>query len=170
MQDIFKFAMKMELDGKAYYEKHAAQTDNPILKEILLTLAEEEQRHFEVFKRLLDDAGDVSGGEILNGNDTLKKVQNIFVELSNSKEEKEFGVDAKEVWTEALRTEEKSEKFYKEQAEKDTDEKRKELFLEIAREENSHIMMIDGILMFLKDPSTFAESAQFKNFRSLEGF
>lgn len=168
MQDIFKFAMKMEMDGKAYYEENAAKTSNPRLKEILLTLAEEEQRHFEVFKRLMDNYRDYAAGEILSGGATLKKVQNIFEKLAESKDQ-QFGDDAVAVWTEALRTEEKSESFYKEKAEGDDDQQRKDLLLRIAKEENNHIMMIDSILMFLKDPATFAASTQFKNFQSLEG-
>jgi rubrerythrin len=169
MQDIFKFAMKMEMDGKAYYEKHALRTDDPRLKEILSTLAEEEQRHFEVFRSLMNDAGDTAAGEKLTGGETLKKVQNIFEQLAENKETESFGDDAIAVWTEALRTEEKSEAFYKEKASEDSDEIRQKLFLRIAQEENNHIKMIDGILMFLKDPATFAQSAQFRNFRSLEG-
>jgi len=167
--DIIKFAMKMELDGKAYYEKHAARTRDAHLKEILLTLAEEEQRHFEVFRRLRENADDISGGDILNGSETLKQVQNIFEQLSQENDTTSFNDDVISVWTEALRTEEKSEAFYKEKAGEEPDEAKKDLLLKIAAEENNHIMMIDGILMYLKDPATFAESAQYRNFRSLEG-
>ncbi len=167
--DIIKFAMKMELDGKAYYEKHAGRTKDPNLKEILLTLAEEEQRHFEVFRRLKEDANDISGGEILNGSETLKQVQNIFEQMSQDNDTIAFNDDIISVWTEALRTEEKSEAFYKEKAGEEPDAAKKDLLLKIAAEENNHIMMIDGILMYLKDPATFAESAQYRNFRSLEG-
>ncbi len=159
----------MELDGKAFYEANAGRTDNTRLKEILLTLAEEENRHFEVFKRLMENVKDTSGGDILSGGDTLKKVQNIFEQLAESGGEAPFGAEAIEVWTEALRTEEKSEAFYLEHAEKDDDPKRKDILLKIAHEENNHIQMIDGILMFLKDPSGFAASAQYKNFKSIEG-
>ncbi len=59
--DIIRFAMQMELDGQAFYEKGAAATDNPQLKEVLLTLAEEEQKHYRVFKSMSD--GDLAAAE-----------------------------------------------------------------------------------------------------------
>ncbi len=169
MQDIFKFAMKMEIDGKTYYEKHAAETNNAKLKEILTTLAEEETRHIEVFRRLSENVEDIGAVEILAGGETLKKVQNIFEELSASDEKEPFGEDAVSIWTEALRTEEKAEQFYRLKAEEDSNDGRKKVLNRIADEEKNHIMMIDGILMFLKDPATFSASSQYSNFKSLEG-
>ncbi|MFH2036276.1 MAG: ferritin family protein [Candidatus Zixiibacteriota bacterium] len=169
MQDIFKFAMKMEIDGKMYYEKQAAKTDNPKLKEILLTLAEEENRHIEVFRRLSENIDDIGSGDILAGGETLKKVQNIFEKLSSGEEKVPFGGDAISVWTEALRTEEKAEQFYRIKADEDSNKGRKKLLNRIADEEKNHIMMIDSILMFMKDPATFMASTQYMNFKSLEG-
>ena len=49
--EILDYAMKMELDGKAFYEKSAAQTSVPELKNILLQLAEEELKHFHFFRQ-----------------------------------------------------------------------------------------------------------------------
>jgi rubrerythrin len=48
--DIIDFAMQMELDGKAHYEKLAAMTPVPGLKQILSILAIDEQDHYEVMK------------------------------------------------------------------------------------------------------------------------
>ena len=52
--DVFEFAMKMELDGKEWYEKAAAQTTDGALKNILLEMAADEQKHYEVFKAYRD--------------------------------------------------------------------------------------------------------------------
>jgi len=168
--DIIEFAMKMETDGKAFYEKQAGLTSDPELKKILIQLAEEEGRHYEFFRRLKDNPNDISGGEALMGSQTLADVKNIFEELAQKTDQKPFGDDVISAWREALTTEEKSEAFYKEKAEVEPDPKKKDLLLQIAKEENNHMQMIDGVLMFLKQPSDFAESAQFKNFRSLEGW
>ena len=51
--DIFEFAMKMEMDGKKYYESKAALTKEKSLKKILLTLAEEEQHHVHMIESVL---------------------------------------------------------------------------------------------------------------------
>ena len=42
--NIFEFAMKMELDGKAYYEKLVAETAVVGLKTIFTNLAADEQK------------------------------------------------------------------------------------------------------------------------------
>ena len=43
--NIFEYAMKMELDGKQYYEESAAKVGNPELKRILMELAGDEEKH-----------------------------------------------------------------------------------------------------------------------------
>jgi rubrerythrin len=168
--DIFEFAMKMEADGKVYYEKHAASTDIPELKEILLQLAEEEARHYETFRRMKEDPSDISGAKLLTGAETLKSVQNIFEQLSTATDRKPFGEDVISVWKTAHQTEVKSEQFYRDKAGLETDAARKKVLLRIAEEENVHMQMIDGIITYLKHPQTFIDSAHYKNFRSLEGF
>lgn len=167
--DIIDFAMQMEQDGMVYYRNQADRATNSGLKKIFETLAEEEVCHFKFFKNLKDNPKDKSVGDILKGGDTLKQVQNIFVALSQSGDSQSFGEDEVAVWTQALRIEEKAEAFYKEKAQIESDSLRKELLLKIAGEEKNHLMMIDTVLTFLKSPQTFADSAQFRNFRSLEG-
>jgi len=168
--DIIKFALKMELDGKAFYEKHAAKTDDPDLKKILEMLAEEEDRHFKFFQKLKDNPTDLTAGDILAGSTTLKEVQNVFEVMSQNDDKEAYGNDVISVWTEALRTEEKAVQLYTEQAEKESNPGRRALLERIADEERTHVQMIDGVLFYIKHPQGFADSAQFKNFRSLEGF
>jgi rubrerythrin len=167
--DIFDFAMQMERDGQAFYNKYAATTTEPALREIFKTLAEEEARHLSIFKSMKDGNSDLAAREIGGRGNTLETVKNIFVEMSERREKKAFGADITAVWVEALRIEEKSEKFYRERASAETDERKKEWLNALADEEKSHIYMIDGVLTFLKHPTTFAESAQFRNFQSWEG-
>jgi len=50
--NVFDFAMKMEVDGKAYYEKLAKKTDLAGLKTIFTRLAEDEQKHYDIFQEL----------------------------------------------------------------------------------------------------------------------
>lgn len=167
--DILDFAMQMEKDGKAFYEKSAAESTDPELKKILLQLAEEERNHYEFFRRLKETPTDLTAGDVLTGSSTLAEVKNIFEDMAAKKEHNSFGEEVVEVWTKALRIEEKAVKFYSEEADKEDDEKRKKLILRIAKEEKTHVQMIDGVLMYVKHPEAFAASAQFKNFRSIEG-
>ena len=167
--NIFEFAMKMEIDGKKYYESKAAITKEKSLKEILLTLAEEEMNHFNFFKKMKDGKTETALKELNSSTKTLNKIQNIFVEMSQDKDQKNFGESDIEVWTEALKIEEKAESFYRKKAEIESDAKKKKLLILIAEEEQRHVHMIEGVLSYLKFPEAFAESAQFNNFQSLEG-
>ncbi len=167
--DIIDFAMKMELDGKAFYEKQAAAAENEDLKGILETLAEEEERHYRFFVTLKENPDLPPPADTFSAPGAVGRVQNIFEKMSQDAEKKRFGDDARSVWNEALRTEERAVEFYSEKAREESDPGRKKLLERLASEEKKHVHMIDGVLMYLKDPATFAQSAQFKNFQSLEG-
>lgn len=167
--DIINFAMKMELDGKAFYEKNAALAKDPDLKEILSTLAEEEERHFLFFKSLKEAPQTIPALDTFSAPGTMARIQNIFQELAQQPNAKGFGRDTVAVWTEALRIEEKAVKFYTEKANSEPDPARKAVLLLIAKEETNHVHMIDGVLTYLKHPQAFADSVQYRDFQSLEG-
>ena len=165
--DILEFAMKMELDGKAFYDKQARNTSNPELKKIFQHLAEEEERHYLFFKNM-KEGNLAEAAEQVRSSDTLTKVKNIFVELS-SKSDQTFGDEELTAWMEAMQIEEKAESFYREKANEEKEPGKKELLSKIADEEQNHIHMIDSVITYIKFPDSFADSAQFKNFQSLEG-
>ncbi len=167
--NVFEFAMQMELDGKAFYEKHAREQQNQDLKQVLTMLAEEEQKHYNIFKKLNEGAGPATVTTGKSHSETLAKVKNIFVELSNNSDHPSFTQNEKSIWTEALKLEEKSEKFYREKAEQESDPNRKNLLSLIANEERNHIYLIDSVLTYMKFPDTFSDTAKFKDFKSLEG-
>jgi rubrerythrin len=167
--DILEFAMKMELDGKAFYDKHARRTPDNELKRIFKLLSEEEERHYQFFKKLQDGKHEEAVAQINNSSDTLKQVNNIFIDMTKDNSEKIFGEDELTAWTEALHIEEKAESFYREKAKDETDIEKQKLLIAIADEEQNHVHMIEGVLTYLKFPEAFADSAQFKNFQSLEG-
>ncbi len=168
--DIIDFAMKMEKDGREYYEKLASETKSNELKKILKELAEEEIRHYNFFRRLRDDPDDTAGGNELKGSATLNTAKNIFEQLAAGKREEPYSEDVVSAWTHALRNEEKSEDFYKEKAKEEPNEGKKKLLLKIAAEENNHKHMVSGVIMYLKSPATFIDSRQYQDFRSLEGW
>jgi len=167
--DVIEFAMKMEQDGMAFYKKHADKTPDPDLKQIFMTLVEEEARHYQIFKSLKDDPSRISKEISFSVPGNLETVKNIFEQMSNDPPDKKFGDDVISAWTEALRLEEKAHAFYKDKAKVETDAATKKLLMAIAEEETRHVHMIDTVLMYLKHPQAFAESSQFSNFMSLEG-
>ena len=167
--DILEFAMKMELDGKSFYEKHARLTDDKELKRIFILLAEEEEKHYHFFKAMQEGKTEEATELIKSSSSSLKEVQNIFVDMSQSTEKKVFGADEEATWMKAMEIEEKAESFYREKAQSENSDDQRLLLNMIADEERNHVHMIDSILTYLKFPEAFADSAQFKNFQSLEG-
>ncbi len=167
--DILQFAMQMELDGKAFYEKLAQKTTNMELSKVLIMLSEEEEKHYNIFKKLRD--GDSPEALVVSNNhsEVLESVKNIFAGLSNNAEGASFTDNEQSIWAEALKIEQKSEQFYREKALEEAEAERKNLLTLIANEERNHIYLIDSVLTYMKFPDTFSDTAQFKNFQSLEG-
>ncbi|UCD63253.1 MAG: ferritin family protein [Candidatus Zixiibacteriota bacterium] len=167
--DVFEFAMQMELDGKAFYEKSAREINDEELRKVLTMLAEEEDKHYTIFKRVREGkTGALKEGAAIHSK-TLDAVKNIFVDMSNHTESRSFAKDEHSIWEKALTIEQKSEEFYRERAEQETDSAKRDLLTMIANEERNHIYLIDSVLTYMKFPDTFADSAQFKDFQSLEG-
>ena len=152
--DIYKFAMQMELDGKAFYEKGAAATDDENLKQIFLTLAEEEQRHYNIFKRISEGEMDAAEDFTNKRGKTIATTKNLFQKMTEAGQETLPGDDIQAVWKEAIGIEEKSEKMYREHANKEKNPERKAILNRIADEEKNHIYLIDNMISFLKDRLT----------------
>jgi rubrerythrin len=166
--DIFSYAMKMEMDGKAFYEGKANETEDPDIKQVLLTLAEEETRHYQYFK-MLSENPDADLAVPLPAAQTLTSVQNIFESLAANPASQPFGDSVLKVWDEAREIEKKARAFYLEKAGEESDPGRKQSLLAIAEEENRHIQTIDTMLMYLKYPESFRDSREYSEFRSIEG-
>jgi rubrerythrin len=167
--DILDYAMKMELDGKAFYEKSAAQMTVPELKNILLQLAEEELKHFHFFKQMKEGLTPEAPTQVTSLNSTLLNTKNLFQQLAEQGKQNSFGDQARAIWTEALKIEERAEKAYRDEAAKESDPTRKMLLTQIADEEKTHVYLVDNILSFMADPGGFMDSANYRNFMSWEG-
>lgn len=167
--DILEYAMKMELDGKAFYEKSAAQTKVPELKKILLQLAEEELKHFQFFKRMKEGHTDEAKAQMDATSSPLLNTKNLFQQLAEQGKQNSFGAEARAIWTEALKIEERAEKAYRDEALRETDATRKNLLTQVADEEKTHVYLVDNILSFMADPGGFMDSANYRNFMSWEG-
>ena len=169
MADIIEYAMQMELDGKAFYEKCAAATPQPELKKILLQLAEEEQKHYLFFKRLKEGNHIEAEAQMTSNPSTILSSRNLFQQMAEQNGPSSFGEEARAVWNQALKIEEKAEKLYRDEAARETDPNRKKLLLRIADEEKTHVYLIDNILSYMVDPQGFMDSANYRNFMSWEG-
>ena len=160
--NAFEYAMNMEMDGKKYYLEQAANMTVPALKKIFEELAVDEQHHYDIFKALSEGkAADVAGGFKTT---ILETAKNVFQKMSEDKTKIDtFPGGVKEAWEKAREIEEKSEKFYLEQAGKADDDKQKAIWTLIASEEHKHWVAMENIVNFIDRPSQWLEDAEWSN-------
>ena len=159
--NVFEFAMQMEMDGKAYYEENAARVDDPGLKKILMELAEDEQKHYNLFKALKDGAD--ARFEAAEETKILTSVKNVFQTMKDKNQSFAFADEAKNIWAEAQLVEKKSEEFYREKAKEVDDDNQKNILNKIADEERKHWVTLESVIQFLKRPEQWLEDAEWNH-------
>jgi len=159
--NIFEYAMKMELDGKQFYEESAAKTSSPELKRILVELAADEQKHYTIFRALRD--GLPVDYEEAGKTRILTEVKNVFETLKSQNQDFTFPDDAKDIWVHAQKIERDSEDFYREKADEVGDEHQKDILTRIADEEQKHWITMENVIKFLDRPNHWLEDAEWSN-------
>lgn len=153
--DILKYAMQMEKDGEAYYRQLAQQTGNKGLKSILTMLADEEVKHYKIIEKMETEKPRPAPAKI------LARAKNIFAKIKKSDEGLDFVSGQIGLYRKAQDIEKKSEQFYREKANKVEEKYQKEIFLQLAEEENKHYFLLENIIQFVSRPETWVENAEF---------
>lgn len=159
--NIFEYAMKMEEDGRAFYLEHAEKTSVPALKRVLVELAEDELKHYNIFKAMRDEQPvefDESRKTTI-----LSTVKNVFESLKTEGAALSFEADARKAWGKAREIEEKSENFYREKAGEVDDERQKHILNRIADEEHKHWVTMENVIQFLDRPQQWLEDAEWSH-------
>jgi rubrerythrin len=160
--NVFEYAMKMELDGKAYYEKLALETENAGLKTILANLAADEQKHYETFKAL--KAGlSAQVGESW----TLETNKNLFERLIADKAASATLVKSLDGYRHGMENEAESAKFYEDAAKKEGNASVATLLLRIAAEERDHYRILENLYQYTLAPENFLAWGEFSNLKEL---
>lgn len=160
--NVFDFAMKMELDGKQYYEKLVSETDERGLKNIFTRLAADEQKHFDTIKA-------IKNGTSWSMADTtvLDEAKNLFTELGKDKNIIGTLKRSLDGYLHARRIEADSVRFYEEMANKETNPQTVKLLQRIAEEEKKHYNIMDNLYDFALAPQNFLAWAEFSNLKEL---
>ena len=154
--NIYEFAMQKEKEGETFYRNLAAKVSNLGLKNILNMLAEDEVKHYDIFAKL-----SMAQNADLDDTEVLKRTRNIFRQMSESFIDPDIG--EVEIYREAQRMEEKSERFYLEKSNQEKDPERKNLLRQIASEERKHYFLLENIINFVLRPKTWLENAEFNH-------
>ncbi len=158
---IFEYAMKMEEDGRAFYLEHAEKTGVPQLKRVLVELAEDELKHYNIFKALRD--GRTAEYKEAEKTTVLATVKNVFESLKAEGKGFSFRADAKNLWEQAREIEKKSEDFYRQKAGEVDNDSQKLILNRIADEEHKHWVTLENVIQFLNRPKQWLEDAEWSH-------
>ena len=150
------FAIQMETDGSKYYSEQARMNKGTSLAKIFLVLAEQEKQHLEILWKIAEM--DFSK---LPDNRNLIKTRSIFAGMENFKDEIRENPTQVEVYETALEMEQKSVDLYtklKSEADNDKDKSILQYFIE---QEKVHYEILDELVMRIRRPDTWVESAEF---------
>jgi len=157
--NIYEYAMKAEKDGERYYRELATKTDDAGLKSIWTMLADEEVKHYHIFKHMEQNKTIPTVPSI----DLFKHTKNIFEKMQQSKQVPHFTEDHINLYKNALRSEESSYTFYTEKASMLEEGEQKKAFLRIAEEEHSHLVLLENLIEYVSAPESWVESAEFNH-------
>jgi len=158
--NIFDFAMKMELDGKAYYEKLAAETAVVGVKSILTSLAADEQKHYEIIR-------DIKSGidPKMADSTVLETAKNLFEEIVADRSIVVGLKKSLDGYQHARKIEADSVKLYEDMAKKEENPENVQLLLRIANEEKKHFNILDNLYDYVLAPQNFLAWGEFSNLK-----
>lgn len=157
--NIYEYAMGLEKEGEEFYRDLADKTDDAGLKKILLMLATEEVKHYNLFKKMLQNA-DVS---TLPKMEVFKEATSTFKQMKEVDEKHSFDTDQIEYYKKAVAIEEANENFYLKQACNAKTKEHEQIFLRIAEEERKHLVLLKNLVEFVSGPDDYLDSAEFYN-------
>jgi len=154
--DIFQHVQQMEKDGEAYYRGLAERTPDEGLEAVFLQLAEDEVKHYQVFKKMAERSEvDMGPTEVLAG------AKNVFRKMREAGAAPEVVTDHVEAYRKALQVERESEAFYREKAGEVDSPAYRALFERIAEEEKKHAFLLEQVIEFVSRPQQWLENAEF---------
>lgn len=157
MNDL-EFAIRMELDGEAYYRKQAEQNNGTSLEPVCLLMAEEEKMHAQVLRDLLERKAFQ-----LEDADILSQARNIFADSSDLKSTERHPLGQKEFYEITLEMERQSVALYREYLEKAGSDEERELLEFLVRQEEKHMTLLEEMVRLVSHAEDWVESPEFGN-------
>ena len=162
--NIYEFAKEKEKLSEHYYHELAEKTTNKGLRHICTMLAEEEAKHLKIVQEMQNKNTGIPAESLV-----LQNAKKVFESIRQSAEKFDFKISELEMYQKARDIEQESREFYLEKAEEVEDERQKEIFYKLAKEEEKHYTVIDNICEFLDRPNWFLENAEMYRFDDYDG-
>jgi rubrerythrin len=154
--DILEQAMKIEKQGEMLYRAFAQDASDKGAIYIFSWLADQEKKHYDIFKRMKEDS------PVSYEKDSLfKAVLSVFSGWMDARARLDVKTTQVDLYRIVLGVEEESVRLYEEGAKKADDDKMKSIFLQIAGEEKVHQRVMEHIIEFVTKPEIWFENAEF---------
>ena len=149
-----EIALNMEKDGRKFYLESAEKVTNEIIKNLLRSLAKDEEDHYNIFKKIYDSFKQNDSwpqeAKITANSDS----RTIFEEYAvKNKEGVKKAGDEMDIVKMALEIEKKSYVFYKKLSDEIEDNNIKMFFEKLSDIENEHYKLLDDTYQYLNNPS-----------------
>lgn len=154
--NALEYAIKMELDGEKYYREQAEINKDTSLHAVCLLLAEDERKHANILNKMLNDLP----YELTDTNTSLA-AKNVFAEAGDIKLESKDMLSQLDFYRIASGKEKESIDLYKEFLSKATEDKEKELFAYLIKQEKKHYEVLEELVLLLRHAEEWVESAEF---------
>jgi rubrerythrin len=150
-------AIRLEERACAYYEEAQHRVTDPSAKKILDLLAEEEKGHATALAEMKRGTYSALGASLLP-----KQVFGL-VEGAVKKGKNTISTDAsmKEILQKAMEIEQATRKFYEENAASADNDRIKDLFTTLAKQELGHYLIVSSLSEYFDRPAEWVESAEF---------
>ena len=151
-----EFAINMELDGVKYYTEQAEKNKTNSTSTVFLLLAKDEGNHAGILQNKFNELE----YELIDSN-TLTESKNVFKGIGDFKNEIKEIPNQLDIYRIASKKEKQSIDLYKKFLSEATDDKEKELFEYLIKQERGHFAILEELVLLINRPNEWVEAAEF---------
>ncbi len=154
--DALKFAIDMELDGMKYYTEQAEINKENMLYPVCLMLAEDEKNHAKILKDKINGID-----SLLIDTNSLAKAKEIFARSGDIESSTKETASQLDFYRMASNKEKESIDLYTDLLSKAIEEKDKDFFKFMVKQETRHYEVLDELANLLRKSEEWVEFAEF---------
>lgn len=157
--NIYDYAMKLEREGQAFYEKLSARIEQEGVRKIFLWLADDEHKHYEIFRQLKEQEKVTAMAD----SNVLEAARDLFEKVlldENSRSDLKTNLEAYQL---ALKAEQESIDLYTRALQEQEDPAIKTVLEKILIEERKHFNVLENIYDFVNKPNQSLVWGEFSN-------
>jgi rubrerythrin len=151
MTNVIEIAIKMEKDAIKFYKEASEKANNPVGKEMFLSITKDEKRHLEILSDIIKGL-DVKLKDV----SPMKNIKTVFETMKDKMMKRvEATTDELEAFKIAMQMEKQGIEFYKKALISASTEKEKSLFEKLIHEEEEHYNIFANTHFFLNDSGSW---------------